>query len=86
MRALDAGVAIADELIGAPGRWDARAARGRGAYALGDDTGATTAYAEATGLVEAFASALAPERATRFLHAPAIAEILSLGGHTVSDR
>jgi tetratricopeptide (TPR) repeat protein len=86
MRAFDAGVAIADELIGAPGRWDARAARGRGAYALGDDTGATTAYAEATGLVEAFASALAPERATRFLHAPAIAEILSLGGHTVSDR
>jgi hypothetical protein len=82
MHALQAGVAVADDLIGPPGRWDARAALGRGAYALGDDNGAASAYAEAAGLVESFASGLAPERATRLVQADPIREILSLGGRT----
>lgn len=69
--------------LGPPGRWDARVALGRAAYALGDDDRATTAYAYAAELVEAFASTLAPERATGLLRAPAIREMLSLGGHPV---
>lgn len=80
LRELEAGVAVADELIGLPARWGARAALGRAAYALGDDGRAATAYGEAADLVETFASTLAPERATRLLRAPAIAEIRSLVG------
>jgi tetratricopeptide (TPR) repeat protein len=80
MHALQAGVAAADELIGPPGRWDARAALGRGAYSLGDDNRAASAYAEAAELVENFASTLAPERATTLVQADAVREILSLGG------
>jgi tetratricopeptide (TPR) repeat protein len=86
MRELQSAVVVADELIGPPGRWDARAALGRGAYALGEDNRAATAYAEAAELVETFASTLAPERATRLLRAPAISEILSLAGQEVSGR
>jgi tetratricopeptide (TPR) repeat protein len=78
--ALRAGVAAADELIGPPGRWDARAALGRGAYALGDDNLAATAYAEGADLVGSFAETLAPERATALLNAPSISQILSLAG------
>jgi class 3 adenylate cyclase/tetratricopeptide (TPR) repeat protein len=80
LRELEAGVAVADELIGPPARWVARAALGRAAYALGDDDRAATAYGEAAELMESFASTLAPERATRLLRAPAIAEIRSLVG------
>jgi tetratricopeptide (TPR) repeat protein len=86
MRELENAVAVADELIGPPGRWDARAAWGRGAYALGDDTASSTAYAEAAELVETFASRLAPERAIRLLQAPSVSEILSLAGRTFSGR
>ncbi|MGI8676745.1 MAG: ATP-binding protein [Nocardioidaceae bacterium] len=83
LRALRAGVAIADELVGPPGRWDARAALGRAAYAVGDDDLAATAYGEAAELVETFAHALAPERATRLIQSPAIAEFLASAGRTV---
>ena len=84
LRELRAGVAVADELVGPPGRWDARAALGRAAYALGEDDVAASAYREAAELVETFASTLARERADRFVQAPAIAEILSLAGRTAS--
>ena len=84
LRELRAGVAVADELVGPPGRWDARAALGRAAYALGEDDVAASAYREAAELVETFASTLARERADRFVQAPAIAEILSLAGWTAS--
>jgi class 3 adenylate cyclase/tetratricopeptide (TPR) repeat protein len=81
---LEAGVKVADELVGPPARWAARSALGRAAYALGDDDRAATAYLEAAGLVETFASALARERSQRLLQAPTVSEILSLAGRKVS--
>jgi class 3 adenylate cyclase/tetratricopeptide (TPR) repeat protein len=78
LRALHDGVALADQLIGPPGRWDARAALGRAAYALGEDDMAAAAYVEAAELVRSFAETLAPARAELLLGAPAIEEILSL--------
>lgn len=66
LRALQTGIDFADELVGPPARWSARAALGRAAYAL----------------VERFASTLKPERATRLLEAAPIEEILSLTGRT----
>jgi tetratricopeptide (TPR) repeat protein len=82
LEAFQSGVALADQLVGPPGRWAAHAALGRGAYALGDDDRAGTAYAEAAELVGTFASTLAPERAERLLKAPPVGEILSLAGRT----
>ena len=73
---LQAAVAIADKLIGPPARWDARAALGRSAYALGEDEVAARAYGEAGELVRSFADTLAPERAERLLAAPTVEEIL----------
>ena len=73
---LRAAAAIADDLIGPPARWQARAALGRAAYALGDDDSAARAYGEAGELVRSFAEALTPERAERLLAAAAIHEIL----------
>jgi histone H3/H4 len=72
-------VTIADDLVGQPGRWDARAALGRIAYALGQDDVAATAYGEAAELIETFAARLARERAEKFRAGPAIAELLALG-------
>jgi class 3 adenylate cyclase/tetratricopeptide (TPR) repeat protein len=80
LRELETAVAVADELVGPPARWAARHALGRTAYALGDDDRAAAAYGEAAELVEVFASTLAPERSSRLLRAPAVAEILSLVG------
>ena len=70
-------VSIADGLVGAPARWQTRAALCRAAYALGDDDLAARSSAEAKELVQSFAGALAPERASRFLAAPAIQDILT---------
>jgi tetratricopeptide (TPR) repeat protein len=80
--ALRSAVAIADELIGAPGRWRARAALGQVSHALGDDETAAAAYDEAGRLIETFAGTLAPERAAKFVAAPGVSEILSLAGRT----
>ena len=77
LQALRSSVAIADDLIGAPGRWRAQAALGRVAYALGDDEAAAEAYGKARQLIETFAGTLAPERSKRFLSTPAVDEILS---------
>ncbi len=82
LRALQSAVAIADDLIGAPGRWRARAALARVANVLGDDDAAAVAYGEAGRLIETFAETLAPQRKAKFLAAPAISEILSLAGMT----
>ena len=81
---LRGAVAIADDLIGPPLRWRTRAMLGRAAYAGGDDDSAATAYGEAADLIETFAGTLAPERRTKFLAAPAIAEILSTAGRRVA--
>ncbi len=82
--ALRAGIEVADALVGPPGRWHARVALGRTSYALGDDDVALAAYEEAAELVESFASTLSPDRATRLIQAPAIVEIVALGGRTAS--
>jgi hypothetical protein len=75
-------VAIADDLIGSPGRWRARAALARVSYVLGDDDAAAVAYGEAGRLIETFAETLAPQRKAKFLAAPAIDEILLTAGKT----
>lgn len=80
LEALSEGAAIADALVGAPGRWRAHAALGRVAYELGDDAAAAAAYTEARRLIDTFAAQLAPERSTRFLAAPRVREILSSAG------
>jgi class 3 adenylate cyclase/tetratricopeptide (TPR) repeat protein len=84
IQTLEAGVGLADELVNPPGRWNAHAALGRAAYALGDDNRAARASTEAADLVEAFAATLAPERSMRLLKAPAIAEILSAVGRSAA--
>jgi class 3 adenylate cyclase/tetratricopeptide (TPR) repeat protein len=78
--ALRSAVEIADDLVGAPARWHARAALGEVSYALGDDNAAAVAYEEAASLVESFAETLAPERRVRLLAASPTDEILSLAG------
>ncbi|HEY3018404.1 MAG TPA: adenylate/guanylate cyclase domain-containing protein [Gaiellaceae bacterium] len=82
LEALRSAVAIADDLIGSPGRWRARAALARVSYVLGDDDAAAVAYGEAGRLIETFAETLAPQRKAKFLAAPAIDEILLTAGKT----
>jgi hypothetical protein len=78
--ALRSAVTIADELIGPPGRWQARAALGEAAYDLGDDETAAAAFTEAAGIVHDFVSTLAPDRADVLLHAEPVSQILSRAG------
>jgi class 3 adenylate cyclase/tetratricopeptide (TPR) repeat protein len=80
--ALRSAVEIADDLVGPPGRWQARAAFGEVSYALGHDETAAVAYDEAAGLVEAFVATVAQERAASVLSSPTVAEILSLAGRS----
>jgi class 3 adenylate cyclase/tetratricopeptide (TPR) repeat protein len=82
LAALRSAVATADELVGPPGRWQARSALGEVAYALGRDEDAESAFVEAANLVESFARTLLPERAARLLGAPAVEEILAAAGRT----
>jgi tetratricopeptide (TPR) repeat protein len=77
LAALRAAVRLADELIGHPGRWDARATLARVAYALGRDDDAATSYREAADLVAEFSEGLAPERAATLAKSPVVAEIRS---------
>jgi tetratricopeptide (TPR) repeat protein len=80
LAALRSAVAIADDLIGPPGRWQARAALGDEAYALGDDETAADAFSEAARLVNGFVGTLARERAAAVLEAEPVAHILSRTG------
>ena len=82
LAALRSAVEIADELVGPPGRWEARAALGEVAYRFADDAAAADAYGEAAVLVESFATTLARERRERLLAAPRVINILSLAGRT----
>jgi class 3 adenylate cyclase/tetratricopeptide (TPR) repeat protein len=84
MAALRSAVAIADELVGQPERWRARADLGEAAAALGEDDAAATAYDEAVGLVESFAATLQDDRAARFLATSQIGELLGRAGRRVS--
>jgi class 3 adenylate cyclase/tetratricopeptide (TPR) repeat protein len=74
---LEAAVRIADDLIGQPARYRARAALARSAYALGDDDRAATATAEARELVEGFVATLAPERAELVRDSPVVREVIA---------
>ena len=77
LAALEGAVRIADELVGPPARWEARAALGRVAYKRGRDDVAARAYEEAKELVETFAGTLAPERQATLARSPVIEEIRS---------
>jgi len=79
-QSLHSAIAIADDLIGAPGRWRARAALGWVAYSLGDDEAASSAYETAAELIASFAGTLTPERAKRLVAAPEVAEVFLLTG------
>jgi tetratricopeptide (TPR) repeat protein len=80
LAALRSGVAIADELVGPPARWQARAALGNAAYELGDDETADAAFAEAAQLVDGFVDTLAPERAAAVLAAEPVSDLRSRAG------
>jgi class 3 adenylate cyclase/tetratricopeptide (TPR) repeat protein len=68
--------AVADSLIGPPGRWQAWAALGEAAQELGDDDTAATAYAEAHRLLTSFAETLSPARREALLAASQVAHIV----------
>jgi class 3 adenylate cyclase/tetratricopeptide (TPR) repeat protein len=82
LEALRSAVPLVDALVGPPARWQARAALGEVAYALGEDETAAAAFGEAAALVEAFATTLAGERAAALLAAPTVAQILSAAGRS----
>jgi class 3 adenylate cyclase/tetratricopeptide (TPR) repeat protein len=73
----EAAVRLADELIGPPGRYAARAALARTAYELGDDERAATATAEAQALVDDFTATLAPQRAELVRASPVVRELFA---------
>jgi class 3 adenylate cyclase/tetratricopeptide (TPR) repeat protein len=74
---LRAAVAVADELISPPGRWQARAALARALYATGDDEGAEASYRDAAEVIRGFAATLAPQRSASLLGAEPVREILA---------
>jgi class 3 adenylate cyclase/tetratricopeptide (TPR) repeat protein len=80
LAALRSAVAIADDLVGPPARWQARAALGAVAYSVGDDDAASAAYGEATRIVHDFVATLAQERAASVLASPTVSEILATAG------
>src|SRR5262249_55394580 len=82
LAALHSAVGVADDLVGAPARWQARATLGEVAYALGEDDIAAVAYDEAADLVEGFVPTLAPERSASVLSAAPVVEILSAAGRS----
>ena len=84
LEALRSAVTIADELVGAPARWQARGALGDVAYEIGDDETAEAAFREAAALVSDFAANLLPERAAAVLGAEPVTHILARGGANTS--
>ncbi len=80
LEALRSAVTLADELVGAPARWQARGALGDVAYEVGDDESAEVAFTEAAALINEFAATLAPERAAAVLGAEPVMHILARGG------
>jgi tetratricopeptide (TPR) repeat protein len=70
-------VALADELVNPPARWQALAALARTLYTFGEDEGAEAAFNTAGELIRSFAETLAPPRAQHLLDAGPIREILS---------
>jgi tetratricopeptide (TPR) repeat protein len=77
LAALAAAVQIADRIVSPYARWNARAAQGRTAYALGRDGDAAAAYGEAKKIVEEFSAGLVPERQATLATSPVVQEIRS---------
>jgi class 3 adenylate cyclase/tetratricopeptide (TPR) repeat protein len=73
-------VELADRLGSPPLRWRARQALGKSLYAMGDDDGAASAFADASTIIQDVAATLTPERSARFLEVEPIREVL--GGIT----
>jgi class 3 adenylate cyclase/tetratricopeptide (TPR) repeat protein len=80
--ALRSAVAIADDLIGPPARWQSRAALGDDAYDLGDDETAAAAFSEAARLVDDFVATLVPEHAAVVRDAEPVSHIFSRAGRS----
>jgi class 3 adenylate cyclase/tetratricopeptide (TPR) repeat protein len=76
LESLQGAIPIADALVGPPARWQARAALGRAAYALGEDEAAERAWTETASLVQDFATTLSDARRDRFLRAPQVEALL----------
>jgi class 3 adenylate cyclase/tetratricopeptide (TPR) repeat protein len=74
---LRSAVEITDRIVSPYARWNARAALGRVAYALGRDDEAAAAYGEAREIVDTFAAGLAPQRAATLATSPVVQEIRS---------
>jgi class 3 adenylate cyclase/tetratricopeptide (TPR) repeat protein len=82
LEALRSALTIADDLVGPPARWQARAALGKAAYDFGDDETAEAAFTEAADLVEGFVATLAPERAAAVLGAEPVVHVLQRGSRS----
>jgi class 3 adenylate cyclase/tetratricopeptide (TPR) repeat protein len=82
---LRSAVSVADDLIGPPGRWAARAALGDAAYDLGYDETAQAVFTEAERLVRDFVATLASERAAAVVGAEPVAHILARAGSSVAS-
>jgi class 3 adenylate cyclase/tetratricopeptide (TPR) repeat protein len=80
LQTLRSAVALADELVGPPARWRARATLGKVLYELGGDDAAAAAYAEARELIDGFVATLGPGRSAKLSTAPDVEEIVSLAG------
>jgi class 3 adenylate cyclase/tetratricopeptide (TPR) repeat protein len=76
VRELRRSVELADELVNPTGRWRARAALAEGLRATGDDEAAAAATLDARSVIDAFAATLAPERASIFLAAEPVREVM----------
>ena len=79
---LEDAVRLADRLGTPTARWQYRAALGRGRYATGDDTGAETAFREATAVIREWTATLSAEHAAAFLEAEPVREVLAATGVT----
>jgi len=77
LRELRAAVALADGLGNPMGRWRSKAELARALGETGDEEGAASVFADAAGIIRQTAAGLGPERAARYLAAPAVAEVLS---------
>ena len=74
---LRSAVEITDRIVSPYARWNARAALGRVAYAVGRDDEAKAAYGEAREIVDTFGAGLAPQRAATLAKSPVVQEIRS---------
>ena len=75
LSALRSAVEVADRIVSPFARWNALAALGRTAYAVGRDDEAAVAYARAAKIVDDFSAALTPQRVATLAKSPVVREI-----------